>query len=79
MSIQGHSEGVTGVFPHPFEPTFVTAGMDQVVIKWSLVTHKVIWKTHIEVSISNEPRHKKTCLRGLRSDKTQTDLLSFRD
>ena len=27
----------------------------------------------------NEPLHEKTCLRGLRSGKTQTDLLSYRD
>lgn len=48
--VQGHSEGVYGVCPHPFEPTFVTAGIDQAVIKWSLVTHKVIWKSHVEAT-----------------------------
>ena len=26
-----------------------------------------------------EPRHEKTCLRGLRPDETQTDLLSYRN
>ena len=26
-----------------------------------------------------EPRHEKTCLRGLRPGKTQTDLLSYTD
>ena len=28
---------------------------------------------------TNEPRHEKTCLGGLRPGKTQTDLLSYRD
>ena len=26
-----------------------------------------------------EPRHEKTCLQGLRLDKTQTSLVSYRD
>ncbi|KAL4221535.1 Echinoderm microtubule-associated protein-like 1 [Mactra antiquata] len=46
--VQGHSDGIRGVFPHPFEPTFVSAGLDQVVYKWSLVNHKVIWRAHVE-------------------------------
>ncbi|XP_052268743.1 echinoderm microtubule-associated protein-like CG42247 [Dreissena polymorpha] len=46
--VQGHSDGVWGVVPHPFEPTFISAGFDQVVYKWSLVTHKVIWRSKVE-------------------------------
>ena len=49
--LQGHSDGVWGVVTHPFEPTFISAGYDQQVFKWSLVTHKVIWRAQIEVRI----------------------------
>ena len=31
------------------------------------------------IKFLNELRHEKTCLRGLRPDKTQTSLLSYRD
>ena len=31
------------------------------------------------LAMQNEPRHEKTCLRGLWPGKTQTNLLSYRD
>ena len=36
------------------------------------------WPVDCLSAIPNEPRYEKTCLRGLRSGKTQTSLLSYR-
>lgn len=58
--VQGHSDGVWGVIPHPFEPTFISAGFDQVAFKWSLVTHKVIWRSQVEApctAVSVDHKH----------------------
>jgi len=35
---------------HPEEHSFVTAGYDHQVMKWSAVSHKVLWKTIVDVS-----------------------------
>ena len=37
------------------------------------------WKTDAKLTKLNEPRHEKTCPRGSRQGKTQTDLLSNRN
>ncbi|XP_053379131.1 uncharacterized protein LOC123526739 isoform X2 [Mercenaria mercenaria] len=46
--VQGHTDGVWCVAPHQIEPTFFSAGFDQVVYKWGLTNHKVIWRTQVE-------------------------------
>ncbi|KAL5014035.1 hypothetical protein ScPMuIL_008305 [Solemya velum] len=42
--IQGHSEDLWAVAAHPEEPSFISAGHDQLVIKWSALSHKIIWR-----------------------------------
>ncbi|KAK3594968.1 hypothetical protein CHS0354_019890 [Potamilus streckersoni] len=46
--VQSQGEGLTGLVSHPQEPTFVTCGLDQLVIKWSQSKHDVIWKVQVE-------------------------------
>ncbi|KAF6019071.1 hypothetical protein EB796_022626 [Bugula neritina] len=46
--IVGHSEELWALSSHPQEHTFVTAGYDHSVCKWSAVSHKLIWKIVIE-------------------------------
>ncbi|XP_060567401.1 echinoderm microtubule-associated protein-like CG42247 isoform X2 [Ruditapes philippinarum] len=46
--VQSHYDGYCCVAPHKIEPTFFSAGFDQVVYKWGMINHKVIWGTHIE-------------------------------
>ena len=48
--LQGHSEELWALSTHPSEHTFVTAGYDQSVCKWSAVSHKLLWKTVVDVS-----------------------------
>ena len=38
-----------------------------------------IYQENLVISSSYGPRHKKTCLWGVRQSKTQTSLLSYRD
>ncbi|XP_052761034.1 echinoderm microtubule-associated protein-like 1 isoform X3 [Mya arenaria] len=76
--VQGHSDGILGVVPHPFEPTFISAGMDQIVYKWSLVTHKVTWRSKVEApctSAAVDQRHELIAV-GM-SDGTFTVLNSY--
>ena len=37
------------------------------------------WIIEITMALINESQHEKTCLRGFRSCKPQTNLLSYRD
>ncbi|KAL3861137.1 hypothetical protein ACJMK2_007206 [Sinanodonta woodiana] len=46
--VQSQGEGLTALVSHPQEPTFVTCGLDQLVIKWSQSKHDIIWKVQVE-------------------------------
>ena len=53
---------------------------DQSVRKFRIIAVLKLFQTELQkIIISNEPRHKKTCLWGLRPGKTQTGLLTYRD
>ncbi|CAC5367562.1 EML1_2 [Mytilus coruscus] len=45
--IQGHSEEIWAIAPHPNESAFFTTSFDKMVIKWSTTRHKIIWKSQI--------------------------------
>jgi len=47
--LQGHSEELWAIAGHPTEPEFVTAGYDQMVMLWHSETHRLLWKTLVEV------------------------------
>ncbi len=46
---QGHSEELWGMASHPQTPLAVTAGYDQQVCKWDLLSNRLLWKIPIEV------------------------------
>ena len=48
--MQGHSEELWAIAGHPTEPEFVTAGYDQMVMLWHSDTHRLLWKTLVEVT-----------------------------
>jgi len=50
--MQGHSEELWAIAGHPTEPEFVTAGYDQIVMLWHSDTHRLLWKTPVEVTYS---------------------------
>ncbi|KAK6965507.1 echinoderm microtubule-associated protein-like [Biomphalaria glabrata] len=57
--IQGHVEELWAVESHPLEQTFISAGHDQTVVKWSAVAHTAVWKVNVEnpcTCISIDPR-----------------------
>ncbi|XP_035829085.1 echinoderm microtubule-associated protein-like CG42247 [Aplysia californica] len=57
--IQGHVEELWAVECHPLEQTFVSAGHDQTVVKWSAVSHAPVWRVNVEnpcTSISIDPK-----------------------
>ncbi|BFZ23725.1 hypothetical protein BsWGS_26764 [Bradybaena similaris] len=59
LIIQGHVEELWAAECHPSEESFVSAGHDQAVIKWSAVSHLPVWSVIVEspcTSISMEPR-----------------------
>ncbi|PVD36602.1 hypothetical protein C0Q70_03587 [Pomacea canaliculata] len=43
--VQGHCEELWAVASHPSEPAFYTAGHDMSVMKWSALSHAIIWST----------------------------------
>jgi len=49
MLTQGHSEELWAIAGHPSEPEFITAGYDQTVMLWNAQTHRLLWKTSVEV------------------------------
>ncbi|RUS86416.1 hypothetical protein EGW08_005794, partial [Elysia chlorotica] len=55
--IQGHVEELWAVESHPLEQTFVSAGHDQTVVKWSAVSHAPVWRVNNPcTSISIDPK-----------------------
>ncbi|GFN91803.1 echinoderm microtubule-associated protein-like 1, partial [Plakobranchus ocellatus] len=57
--IQGHVEELWAVESHPLEQTFVSAGHDQTVVKWSAMSHAPVWRVNVEnpcTSISIDPK-----------------------
>ena len=64
---------------------YILNGIDMVFILY--VNFRIIrrkkakqsWITEITMALINESQHEKTCLRGFRPRKPQTNLLSYRD
>ncbi|ESO91299.1 hypothetical protein LOTGIDRAFT_182578 [Lottia gigantea] len=57
--IQGNSDEIWAIASHPKEGSFITAGHDQLVIKWSTLNHGIKWRTQIEkpcVSVAIDPK-----------------------
>ncbi|CAL1540738.1 unnamed protein product [Lymnaea stagnalis] len=57
--IQGHVEELWAVESHPLEQTFVSAGHDQMVVKWSAISHAPVWRVNAEnpcTCISIDPK-----------------------
>jgi len=50
-TLQGHSEELWALAGHPTEPEFITASFDQIVMLWHSDTHRLLWKTHVEVRL----------------------------
>jgi len=48
-TLQGHSEELWAIAGHPSEPEFITAGYDQMVMMWNSQSHRLLWKTPVEV------------------------------
>ncbi|XP_033642081.1 echinoderm microtubule-associated protein-like 2 isoform X1 [Asterias rubens] len=46
--LQGHSQELWALAPHPSEQAFATAGHDQIVMLWQADSHKLLWKTEVE-------------------------------
>lgn len=45
--LQGHSDEIWAIAPHPNESAFFTTSFDKMVIKWTTAKHKILWKSHI--------------------------------
>ncbi|KAL3861141.1 hypothetical protein ACJMK2_007210, partial [Sinanodonta woodiana] len=46
--VQSSGENVTSLVAHPRDMSFITAGLDQSVTKWSMSKHDVVWRTQVE-------------------------------
>jgi len=51
--VQGHSEELWAIAGHPTDAEFVTAGYDQMVMLWHADTHRLLWKTPVEVLVAS--------------------------
>lgn len=49
ICIQGHCKEIWAIAAVPGESSFITTSHDQFVIKWSAITHRVLWRSPMEV------------------------------